>query len=1111
MNDILGILIPMLMSGAGIGDIVRALGGAGQGAAGSDGLSRMVGESIGNARMAFSPKHNEFVSRQVSRASEMLVDRLGIVPTSGLGQGLTSMLGGMYHLAPDTFGAVLGVPNGGQFFGTVANGASGISRAAGFGQTDIFNPYSVMASHERTMKMAETAYGLGMRKDGGYNIDFTHGLNMDEMGKVTQRLLSSDIAFTGDNGERLDPESEKFKEHLKKLGSKFNEAASMLSKVTGSVEEALTLMDRLGGGNFLGGTAEQATEVANRAKKMATAIRVTSAIAGISPQEAYANMRGLQGGMATGMGMNGYVAEASGFSDLMRGMAFNGTMGYNNWAAMNPDATPMEKQQALFVANGRAQSYATSNGASLAAAVADNANLFSKEELDNIKAAYREGRPNDVVNLVRERIGSGMFTEYMTDQALQVAARKRASEENPDLLNDIDQAGMEGNLVQAERFGAKRILNKTISDIGSKMSRLTGDSGFSKLVNDAGTDFLRRKAVENGLTEEAAGSKNATELRRFLKGKGIDEGTLEQEENTARVNEAKNRLDSITMNSRDERAARQRLIKEINGSTQFSDSAKRDYVNRLNRGEDITKVYSEFSGGMSNKDAKDLRQRIFDGKITATEAEREKSKLDRIERSQGADYTSDERMRAIENDLKRSSVENMGRLKIAVAQLSKGEFGNLSGKDAIKRFSEVAKESGAIKDDKDLKGVFGAAANRVVSNILGDKFGDLEGEKLDKFKSDMAKKMLSGMEGGKTIKEAFEDVKSGLTDDQKKILDKAVNDKNLSNEAFFSAAASEIDSKNGGAMNAALEEMKKLSKGEFGNLSGKDAIKRFSEVAKESGAFKGSDEELQKITEEAYAKYEETGKEKDAISGMLGMIKPKGTKNQGFYATAAAGGMNQAALVMAASMAKMSGLDMSKLKLLPGMEDLVSAMDDISADSTMNRIPNALGVGGANFTKEAVETTKKQVGELGKLLQGEKGISAQTLSDLTGKDADKAAAARTLIENTLSKGGRSNVKSDMALIEAVSESKIGGVKGVDALLDSKKLEAAKKGKGSEEDFVNVTKQANRKDSDAYGILKAIGDFTRTIAPFIQDPSAIFKNVPTIPVRIEEGSVPVEAT
>ena len=1109
MNDIIGTLIPLLMSSAGIGEIVRALGGAGNGAASSDGLSRMVGESLGNARMSFSPKHNEFVSNRVSRVSEMLADRMGIVPTSGAAQGLTSLVGGLYHLAPDTMGAVLGVPNGGKFFGTIANGASGINRAAGFGQTDIFNPYSVMASHERTMKMAETAYGLGVRKDGGYNIGFSHGLNMEEMGKVTQRLLSSDVAFNGDDGERFEPGSEKFKERLEKLGSKFNEAASMLSKITGSVDEAITLMDRLGGGNFLGGTEAQATEVASRAKKMATAIRVTSAIAGISPQEAYANMKGLQNGMATGMGMNAYVATASGFSDLMQGMAFNGTMGYNSWAAMNPDATPMEKQRALFAANGRAQSYATSNGAAFAAAVADNANLFSKEELENIKSAYREGRPNDVVDLVKERIGSGMFNEYMTDQALQVAARKRASEENPDLLNDIDQAGQEGNLAQAEQYGTKRILRKTMSDIGSTMSRLTGDKGFSKGVDDAATDFLRRKAAENGLTEEAAGTKSAGELRRFLKSRGIDAGELERQENSARIGEAKNRIDSLTMDSKEESDARQRLKEEILGSGQFSESAKAEFVKRIDEGEDINKVYSEFSGGLSGKEAKGLRQRVFAGKMTTAEAEREKSKLDRIDRAQNGEFTADERMRAIENDINRSSVENMGRLKGEVAKLAKEDSGKLSGDVAIDRFSKVAKESGAFKgSDKELEGVFSSAANRVVSNILGDKFGNLEGKDLDKLKSDMAGKLLEGMKSGKTIQEAFADVKGGLSEEQQKILDKVVNDKNLSNEAFFSAAASEIDSKNSGARKSALDEMKKLAKGEFGDLKGKDVIDRFSKVAKESGAFKGSDKELQKITEEAYSKLREGGSEKDAISGMLEKIKPKGEKNKGFYATAAAGGMNQAALVMAAYVAKMSGMDMSKLKLIPGMEDLVSAMDDISADFTMNRIPNAIGVGGASFTKEAVESTKKRVGELGDILT-RAGISEADITSMSGSGKD-AEAARNKVQDALK--GRSDIKYDMGLIESISsKSKVGGERGVDVLLDSKKREKANKAEGSEEDYANVTKEANRKDSDSYGILKAIGDFTRTIAPFIQDPSAIFKNVPTIPVRIEEGSVEVDAT
>lgn len=1106
MNDIIGILIPLLMSGAGIGEIVRALGGAGNGAASSDGLSRMVGESLGNARMSFWPKHNEFVSNQVSRASGMLVDRMGIDPTSGLGQGLTSLLGGLYHLAPDTMGAMLGVPNGGQFFGTIANGASGINRAAGFGQTDIFNPYSVMASHERTMKMAETAYGLGVRKDGGYNIGFSHGLNMEEMGKVTQRLLSSDVAFNGDNGERFEHGTEKFKERLEKLGSKFNEAASMLSKITGSIDESIKLMDRLGGGNFLGGTEAQATEVASRAKKMATAIRVTSAIAGISPQEAYANMKGLQSGMATGMGMNAYVAAASGFSDLMQGMAFNGTMGYNSWAAMNPDATPTERQRALFAANGRAQSYATSNGAAFAAAVADNARQFSKEELENIKSALREGRPEDVVDLVKGKIGSEMYNEYMTDKALQVAARKRASDKNPDLLNDIDQAGMEGNLAQAEQYGTRRILRKTLSDVGSKMSRLTGDSSFSKNINDAATDFLRTKAKEAGLSDDDAASWSAGQLKEYITANGVSSAELERQENLAKIGAAKKEIDERTMTEREEKDAGNRLLKEINSSSR-SEEKKIELRSLLEKGK-IDEAFIKFSAGMSGEVVKDLRKNVYGEKITRAEADKTKYNLDRIERSQNDEFTADERMRAIENDINRSSVENMGRLKGEVARLSKDDVRNMRGDEAIKRFSEVAKESGAFKgSDEDLEGVFGKAANRVVSNILKDKFGNLEGKDLDKLKSDMAGKLLEGMKSGKTIQEAFADVKGGLSEEQQKILDKVVNDKNLSNEAFLSAAASEIDSKNSGEKKSAFDEMKKLLNGDFGKLKGRDVINSFAENLKKSGAFKGSDEELQKITEDAYSKLGEGGSEKDAISGMLEKAKPKGIKDKGFYATAAAGGMNQAALVMAASMLKRSGLTMSQIKLIPGMEDLVSAVDDASADSIMNRIPNAIQVGGASFTKEAVESTKKRVAELGDILT-RSGIDEKDIAAMSGSGKD-AEAARNKVQGALE--GRSDIKYDMDLIESISSKSkvIGGERGVDVLLDSKKREKANKADGSEEDYANVTKEANRKNSDIYGILNVIGGLATKLGPLLEKPEKILQNASPIKVLVTNDVIKVD--
>ena len=190
MNDILGILIPLLMSDADFGTILRALGGAGSGAVGMDGLQEMLKTQTMNARMAAPLVQNQ---KTIDSAAEMLIDRMGVNPFSGFGQGLSSFVGSMYHLAPDTIGAVLGIPNGGQFFSTIANGASGISQAAGFGTTDIFNPYSVLSAHERTRDMARVVYDLGVRPNGGYNISYGHGLNMDEMGKVTQRLLTSRI------------------------------------------------------------------------------------------------------------------------------------------------------------------------------------------------------------------------------------------------------------------------------------------------------------------------------------------------------------------------------------------------------------------------------------------------------------------------------------------------------------------------------------------------------------------------------------------------------------------------------------------------------------------------------------------------------------------------------------------------------------------------------------------------------------------------------------------------------------------------------------------------------------------------------------------------------
>ena len=1214
MNDILGILIPLLMSGADFGTILRALGGAGSGAVGMDGLQEMLKTQTLNARMAAPLVQNQ---KTIDSAADMLIDRMGVNPFSGFGQGLSALVGSMYHLAPDTIGAVLGVPNGGQFFSTIANGASGISQAAGFGTTDIFNPYSVLSAHERTLDMARTVYYLGVRPNGGYNISYGHGLNMDEMGKVTQRLLTSRIPYreyaedpktgrliedaqTGaltETGNTVDPtkEPEKFKKNLEKLGSKFNEAAAMLSKVTGSVEEALNVMDRLAGGNFLGGTAEQATKVANQARKMATNIRVTSAIAGINPQEMYANMQGLQQSMATGMGLNPYIAQASGFGNLLTNMAYNGTAAYTSWAAMNPDASPQQRQQALFVANGRAQAYANSNGAALAAAVADNAKLFTSDELERFKESYRAGRPNEMVGLIRERLGTNMYTEYMTDPAMQIAARQRATAENKDLLDAIDQAGEEGNLAQAENFGASRILKKTLSDLETRVTRVTGKSGFSKEIEDAGKESLRELARAQGLSDERVEQMSADDLRSFLKSRpNANAGEIERTENVAKIAAARARINELTLTSEDEKMARATLREEIGRSTNWSEEERTKLMRRIDSGDKLTDVYRDFAGGLKGAEAKELRTKVFGGKMTQEEAAREQTRLDRLEMAQRTDFTVNERLNAISNDVKKFNLQNVGLLKRQVVSLDSGVLSEkLSDKDSMERFAAQAKTlegQGKVSlggDDANLTRTFGEATREVVSGIFDNKLGSLEGDKLKTFKEDFSKRMYEKIRSGASIQEAFRTTvdwakkehgtdigESGL-----KTLDKFVEEsrdgntkigKSLSRESWLSAAASGIDAQTAAENKDSVRVMQDLLAGKFSGLSDKDAMERFASQAKtleKSGIVSiGGNEKLtemkvsgiekilsernlpldetvrKKIAEQANRAVEEGGGKisyaeaissavvdyaktdglsksdreklnsgasaigndkdvaKNVMGNVLGQMRPRGQRVLGFEATSAAGNVNQAALVMAASLAKIAGLDMSQLNLGPEAEKLLSKMDSSASDAALNRIPNALAVGGASFRREAIRQTEANISALRESLT-KGGVDAKTLQAAFGTGED-AKAAMTKVESALQKGGSRDLQYDKSMLKTLTEKKIGGESGISVLYDEAKFKTARGKAGADEDLAAITKETNRKDSDSYGILKAISDFTTKVAPFFSNPEQIFN------VRIKE-SVPMK--
>ena len=77
---------------------------------------------------------------------------------------------------------------------------------------------------------------------------------------------------------------------------------------------------------------------------------------------------------------------------------------------------------------------------------------------------------------------------------------------------------------------------------------------------------------------------------------------------------------------------------------------------------------------------------------------------------------------------------------------------------------------------------------------------------------------------------------------------------------------------------------------------------------------------------------------------MFGKIYNGGTRDNTFNAMYAAGSKDQALVTMAASK---SGVDIRQVNIGANATAAVSAQDDISADATLNRIPNAIQAGGA--------------------------------------------------------------------------------------------------------------------------------------------------------------------
>lgn len=1117
MNDLLGILIPLLMSGADISTIFRQLAG-GSGASSYDGLQDMISRrnSLFVRGNRLSPDRDT-INQHVSAT----LDTLGINPFTGAAQGLTSLLGSMYNLAPDAIGAFIGLPSPGSFYQQIANGAAGISVASGQGLPNLFNPYSARESYDNAVGLARKIQGFANRPRGGLNVDFTHGLNMSEVGTVAQRLLSSDIAYNrieeDDNGrihkERLT--TEEFDKNIKDLGSKFNETVSMLTKITGSVKEAIGVMDKLGGGNFLGGTTEDALNVAKKAQSMAANIRVTAAMAGIDPKEAYANMIGMQQGLVKRYGVDPIIASASGFDALMMNPAYKATMAYQTWAAQNPGASEQDKTKMMAAAQARVTQYSGTNGEALAAMVSANKDKFTDAEIKSIETAYRVGRPNDIQRMVRERIGSAAYENYMNDPAAIMAFRMSGDKEIQDRLAN---AAYEGNLSLVEMEGGRRMLENDLSSSDEELTRITGQRKYrGQDRREASAAELRKMAVEKyGLSEEQASKWNVKQIRNYLMESGADMKEVTRRENTAIIDRQINEINDLRMSDAEETSARGKLSDFID-NLGVNDEKKKELKDKLADTKDLNSFYTSLARQFNLK----YDSSILGGKMSNAHADSMIKNLSGSKRYWQVESTPEELERTIKSRAGQIGLKD----SFALGGVIAGEdfqSKDKSDKDALAMIDKAIEE----KSDKgliylDADSVRELALKKVVSEkLFSGGIGDIKDTASGGSENPVYRKLVS-----KVAKGIDERVKGGLSIDEAKkdSLKELLND-TYWKESLGKEGISEIyrlidtseEKNNFGRVDIASAEnavVNQESKNKLENFSKGlfDALAGDENAYKDGRLDAGKDfytyaEKLAKagvLDKNAFDKIDKkTLSTKEGRLKALESMVPNAKRVDGIRAAMGSSDANAALIAMTVAEAEQKGLgyDQIDFKSLGVREEdipnLVAYLDKTSADRSQNALSNAINLGGDSIARAEIDRGKKMIGDLrDNMLKA--GITSKDLVNLVSAPSSEEKQKRLdAIAGKLGKVEKDGKKvfDDPAYAAKFAyqlvEKKEIGKNDVYSLLFGGSQKNVDVNKLDDTDVANVIKKTNRQDSVAGDILEAISQLTTMVANLLRHPVSV---------------------
>lgn len=1112
MNEqILQELIGLLAGGASTTQVLNHIIGN-SGSASYDGLQSLIAQR----NFAFQRDNPAAYSNDaLIRHAESFIDTLGFNPATGASQGAAQVLAQAYKFAPDLVGAMIGLPNQQSFYEQITNGSTGINVASGRGPVAMVNPYSARSAYDNAVSMAHRVVDLASPDGKGFDVGFTHGLNMDEIGMVTSRLLSSNIPYSrfqanvnGGAGERLDTSSDEFQDQLKKLGEKFNAAASMLTKLTGSVKESLKLMDELAGGNFLGGSAEQAADTARRAQHLAATVRVTSAMAGVSPQEAYQNMMATQQGLMLRSGIDPRLARLSGYSGTLMRHAADATISFNLWSAANPGASEIEKERAMLSIQARSTQYIGTNGEAAVAIVSAHKNLFSPDELNEIKEAYRRGEPDSVRKLIQSRIGSEAYDDYINDPAAIQAFRDGGDQE---FQSEMFQAATEGNMNLTQLAGGRRRLQNNLSRTDAELERVTGDRRFrSKDRREAATKALRDLAQKNGLSEEGAAAMNIDQLKSYLNESGVDTRIVERTEHSAEIERQERDINKNRMSQEEERAAQMQLVSFVD-TLKATDAEKEKIKKQIADGGNLNQIYDSLTRRFGVK----YDTSILGGKLSSKEAERMLQGLADDKKFWSVEASEDEVRRSIKPRVDVASM--FATLGLSEATVSEDFRNAATDKDAMQQYADRAKnfiESGAVTlgDGQTAEGLMAEAREKafgaVISDVLGDKIGnvakddkgkDANGQNAyDRAVARIREKVQAGVENGQSMQEVFSAAMDDLLNDTSftdaigedgvkrlKQLQKDEN-KEVRNGLNRETVAGKETSLYSEMMANNLTDS---YKGLF-SADSKDSFLKHANELVNAGVF--SQEELDKI--DASTLDTKEGREAalkelspDALNARTNQIAAQLGASPGDANASVMAGLVAQTKKDSLSQEQARNVLMTQGKRLGYTEEqitnVVRGLDDTKAAQTANALSSALNFSEGSFAKKEIDRGREIVKNLRDAINGDRSLDKAFLDNLNSKDEGERNAARAKLQRTIADSGKYQTEDEqkyaVEYISSFARVSYNGMSGVGILMDGNNKDV-----GSDALF-SAAKGAYRKDSASYDILTAVSSILETLGHMYQ--------------------------